>query len=347
MKRISRGKFEKLQKLSNEKGIINALAIDQRGSMKKMIESAVGKENFSMNQIYEFKELVSSELTKHVSGILLDEEYGFEGIKAKSNHSGLILSYEKTGYDTSKPGRFPELLPEESLQRLLNKGADAAKVLVYYNPDDTEEVLTVKHAFLERLGMEALAADIPIFVEPIVYDTEITNNDSPEFAKIKPKKVIETIKEFTKSKYHIDVLKVEVPVVFKYVEGFTDKNTDSVYTKKEASSYFKEASDVATRPFIYLSAGVPTNIFRKELIFAGNSGANFNGILGGRATWYEGVEVYAKQGRDGLKRWLETQGYQNVEELNNILSSYAKPWYDAYGGLEQIEVFDLDIMDLK
>lgn len=34
MKRISRGKFEKMQKLSNEDGVIAALAIDQRGSMK-------------------------------------------------------------------------------------------------------------------------------------------------------------------------------------------------------------------------------------------------------------------------------------------------------------------------
>lgn len=81
--------------------------------------------------------------------------------------------------------------------------------------------------------MGSLTADIPIFIEPIVYDTEITNIDLPEFAKIKPKKVIEMIKEFTNSKYHIDVLKVEILVVFKYIEGFTNKNTSYVYIKKK------------------------------------------------------------------------------------------------------------------
>ena len=131
MKRISRGKFEKMQKLSNEDGVIAALAIDQRGSMKKMMKAATGPDNFKMEQIYDFKRLVSQELTKYVSSILLDEEYGFQGIEAKNPNAGLILSYEKTGYDVNTPGRLPELLPNESLQRLVQKGADAAKVLVY------------------------------------------------------------------------------------------------------------------------------------------------------------------------------------------------------------------------
>lgn len=174
MKRISRGKFEKMQQLSNDQGVIAALAIDQRGSMKKMMQAAVGEENFSMDQVYEFKELVSQELTKRVSAILLDEQYGFKGIQAKDPSCGLIMSYEKTGYDANTPGRLPELLSDESLERLLEKGADAAKVLVYYDPDEPQEILDVKHAFLERLGTEALAADIPVFVEPIVYDKKTT-----------------------------------------------------------------------------------------------------------------------------------------------------------------------------
>lgn len=345
MKRISRGKFEKMQKLSNDHGVIAALAIDQRGSMKKMMQTAVGEDRFSMDQVYEFKELVSQELTKHVSAILLDEQYGFKGIAAKDQTCGLILSYEKTGYDANTPGRLPELLPNESLDRLLAKGADAAKVLVYYNPDDPKEILEDKHAFLERLGTEALAADIPVFVEPIVYDNEITDDHSPEFAAIKPQKVIDTIKEFTKDKYHIDVLKVEVPVLFNYVEGYNHAGEPVVYTLEEAAAYFKAAGEEATRPFIYLSAGVPADIFRDELKFAGEHGANYCGILGGRATWRDGVQVYADKGKKGLIDWLDTKGRENIEELNAILDQCAKPWYAIYGGLDNIEVFDIDVME--
>ena len=343
-KLISRRKFNCMEQLSNNDGVIAALAIDQRGSMVKMMETAVGKEHYHIDMVYEFKELVSEELTKYVSAILLDEEYGFKGIKAKNVNAGLILSYEKTGYDVNTPGRLPELLPEESIQRLIKKGADAAKVLVYYNPDDPQDILDKKHAFLERLGDEARAADLPVFVEPIVYDNEILDDKSPEFAKIKPRKVIETIQEFTKDHYHIDILKVEVPVLFKYVEGFNHSNP-IVYSQKEAANYFKVASDAATRPFIYLSAGVPTEVFHQELVFAGESGANYSGILGGRATWFEGVAAYAKGGKDGLRKWLDTIGRDNVEHLNKILKQYAKPWYDIYGGFNNIEVIDINLKD--
>lgn len=341
-KQISRRKFNCMEQLSNQDGVIAALAIDQRGSMVKMMKTAVGEERYHIDMVYEFKELVSQELTKYVSAILLDEELGFKGMKAKNSNAGLILSYEKTGYDVNTPGRLPELLPEESIQRLIKKGADAAKVLVYYNPDDPQDILDKKHAFLERLGDEARAADLPVFVEPIIYDNNITDDKSPEFAKIKPKKVIKTIQEFTKDCYHIDVLKVEVPVLFKYVDGFNEKNP-VVYSQKEAANYFKTASDAATRPFIYLSAGVPTTIFHQELVFAGESGAQYSGILGGRATWFEGVAAYAKGGKDGLLKWLDSVGRDNVEHLNKILKQYAKPWYNVYGGKNNIEVFDINL----
>lgn len=63
-----------MDRLSTKDGIISALAIDQRGALKKMIKAL----NVELNdeQIERFKELVSSELTPYASSILLDPEYG-------------------------------------------------------------------------------------------------------------------------------------------------------------------------------------------------------------------------------------------------------------------------------
>ena len=203
-----------------------------------------------------------------------------------------------------------------------------------------------KHAFLERLGTEAQAADIPIFVEPIVYDDEITDDKSPAFAKIKPGKAIRTIQELTKDKYHIDILKVEVPVQFDLVEGFQKEGLEAVYTQEEAANYFREAfSDAATRPFIYLSAGVPANIFREELRFCRRTW--------GKVLWYSWRTCNLARQRGNLWKtrekalldWLDTQGRENVEELNAILKEYATPWYEFYGGLDNIEVFDISVME--
>ena len=75
MVKITKGKFEGLKRLSNKNGIIEALAIDQRGSIEKMLSKAKGS-SVKLEDIEEFKEAVSKELTPYTSAILLDLEYG-------------------------------------------------------------------------------------------------------------------------------------------------------------------------------------------------------------------------------------------------------------------------------
>lgn len=185
--------------------------------------------------VYEFKELVAQELTKYASGLLIDEELGFKGMKSMDKSAGLILSYEKTGYDADEEGRFPELLPNESMQRLVDKGADAAKVLIYYNPDDKPEINDVKHAFVERLGYEALAADLPLFVELVSYTDAIPDQKSREYAIAKPELVLNGMKEFSKAKYNIDVIKAEIPVNWDFVEGYAKDGVDPAYSQDEVA----------------------------------------------------------------------------------------------------------------
>ena len=63
----------------------------------------------------EFKVVVSRVLTPHASAILLDPEFGLPAAKARAKNAGLLLAYEETGYDYSKPGRLPDLLPHVSV----------------------------------------------------------------------------------------------------------------------------------------------------------------------------------------------------------------------------------------
>lgn len=156
--------------------------------------------------------------------------------------------------------------------------------------------------------------------------------------------VLDSMKEFSKDQYHIDVIKAEIPVNWDFVEGYTKNGNKAVYSQDEVKKIFQDMNSLVDRPFIYLSAGVPAETFRAELTFAGEAGNNYSGILGGRATWLDGVEVYAKDGKQALIDWLNGQGKENVEELNDILNKYATPWYEVYGGLDNIEVFDRKVM---
>ena len=321
--KLSAQKRKYLENLSDKNGFISALAIDQRGALKKMLNKHQESEA-TAEQIKEFKVLVSKHLTKYSSSILLDPEYGLDAAKARDKNAGLLLAYEKTGYDANAVGRLPDCLVDWSAKRLKEEGADAVKFLLYYDVDECEEINIQKKAYMERVGAECVAEDIPFFLEILSYDCKIDDNSTAEFAKLKPRKVIEAMKEFSKPRYNVDVLKVEVPVNMKYVEGFADGEV--VYTKEEAASYFKQQDEATNLPYIYLSAGVSAKLFQDTLKFAHDSGAKFNGVLCGRATWANGVEVFAKDGEEATVNWLNTVGRKNIEELNEVVERTATSW---------------------
>ena len=330
--KITKGKFQGIQACAGDNGIIAAAAMDQRGSLMKSIGKAMGREATPAD-LAEFKVCVSKVLTPHATALLMDPEYGLDAVAARAPGTGVLLAYEKTGYDATKKGRLPDLLDRWSVYRLAEAGANAIKILLYYNPFDSEEINTVKHAFLERIGAECRAVDVPFFLEPLAYDDR-WDEKGLEFAKMKPTYVEAYMREFSLDRYGVDVLKVEVPINMKYV-GTGEANA---YTREEAKKHFAEASKAATKPFIYLSAGVTDDVFRDTIALAGEAGAPFCGVLCGRATWQDGVLIYGAQGKQALTAWLEDRGVKNIEALNDVLYKHAKPWYSVYGGLENIDV---------
>src|SRR5439155_16776350 len=169
---LSEGKLKRLKALSNERGIIAAAAMDQRGSLQKSLAAARGVDVKSITpaMMSESKVAVAKVLTPHASAILLDPEFGLEAAKARSRNAGLLLAYELSGYDNTQPGRLPDLLPHVSVKRIADWGADAVKILIYYTPYDTTAVNDVKHAFIERIGAECATYEIPFFLEFIGYD---------------------------------------------------------------------------------------------------------------------------------------------------------------------------------
>lgn len=318
---LTAGKTKAMKNLMSEDGIIAALAIDQRGALKKMMKALDFEPK--AGDIERFKELVSEELTPYASSILLDPEYGLPASKVRAENSGLLIAYEKTGYDATVPGRLPDLLSVWSAKRIKEQGADAVKFLLYYDVDEDKEINEQKHAFVERIGSECAAEEIPFYLELLSYDANNADNGSKEFAKVKPHKVIEVMKEFSKPRYQVDVLKVEVPVNMKYVEGFAEGEV--VYTKEEAAKYFKEQSEATNLPFIFLSAGVSASLFQDTLRFAHDAGSTFNGVLCGRATWADGVKPFVTGDEAQVRDWLQTQGRNNIEELNEVLKVTATP----------------------
>jgi len=92
--RMTRGKFNGINAVADERGVIAAAAMDQRGSLRKAIAKAKGSEATD-DELSEFKILVTEVLTPYASAILLDPEYGLEAVKHRAKNAGVLLAYEK------------------------------------------------------------------------------------------------------------------------------------------------------------------------------------------------------------------------------------------------------------
>jgi len=329
---IPEGKLRHLEALSNSAGVIAAAAMDQRGSLQKAIAGAKGvaQDAVTPEMLSEFKTAVVKVLTPHASAILLDPEYGLPAANARSRNAGLLLAYEESGYDNTKPGRLPDLLPHVSVKRIVDWGADAVKILLYYTPFDDADVNDIKHAFIERIGDECEAYEIPFFLECVGYDPKGGDEKGFEFSKTKPQVVTGSMEEFSKPQYKVDVLKVEVPINANYVEGSSVFQGPAAYSRQEALDHFRRSADVAKKPFIYLSAGVSNAQFVESLHMAAEAGTDYSGVLCGRATWKEGIPVYAKQGAKALEDWLESEGVKNINAVNEAIRP-AKSWRAKLG----------------
>lgn len=338
--RITPGKQKGLHAVSDSRGVIAAAAMDQRGSLKSAIakDKGVDKKDVTASMLEEFKTAVTRVLTPHASAILLDPEFGLPAALARSKNAGLLLAYENSGYDNTQPGRLPDLLDIWSVRRLVKAGADCIKILLYYTPFDSPGINEIKHAWVERIGGECTAADVPFFLEFVGYE-EGGDEKGIAFARKKPEIVARSMEEFSKPQYGVDVLKVEVPVNMAYVAGTKACKGESAYTRDQAKEHFRHAAAAAKKPFIYLSAGVSNDVFIETLELASETGVSFSGVLCGRATWKDGIPVYAKQGVRALEDWLGDQGVKNIKNVNDRLKA-AKPWFSFYGATSAAALAD-------
>jgi tagatose 1,6-diphosphate aldolase len=351
MVRISQEKFDRMETLSDENGVIKAAAMDQRGSLFSRLsdEYDIPKEDVTNQMMEEFKEAVSEKLTPYSSAILLDPEWGQPGMKARDDGTGLVVSYERSSsnrrygdvYTYSLPAGTKQLMPDWTVRKTKELGGDAVKLLINYHPDEKDRWLEQKEGLVERVGAECEHHGLPLFLEFLGYglDGGDWKND-PKLAEEKPYVVTESIKEFSKKKYNVDVLKVEIPVNMKFVRGTDAFEGEEVYDKQEALEHFRTAAVAAELPMIYLSAGVDAPQMRESLRLANDTGADWNGVLCGRATWQDGISEYADHGVDALREWLEDGGVDNITRMNEIIDEGARTWYNAYGGRGNIEVFD-------
>jgi tagatose 1,6-diphosphate aldolase len=270
-----------LSKITDKNEYIKISAFDHRDSLKK---------DLAEKDIPHFKSLVSEYLSDYCTAILVDPEYGSDAIKiAQAKGLGILLSREKSGYLERNPERPLELYENFSAQKLKNMGADALKVLVYYNT--ASKSLAEKNDTLKFAKTEANDQGLPLLIEPITFPT----TKSTEYNKAEA--IVETA---IMLQPYADVLKIEFPIeVPEYIES--------------AEIYLQMIKDNIDIPWVILSRGMPFDQFKQALNIAKEYGAS--GFAVGRAIWQDSLKL--KSMKD-IEYFMKTTGASRMQELSSI-----------------------------
>ncbi len=292
-------------------------ALDHRGSLMKML-SAGQSQGAGYQEMVDFKLDLCRVVAPHATAILLDPIYGAAQAIAAGvipRTTGLLVSLEESGYSGEAEARVTNLLPEWDVKKIRKMGATAAKLLLYYRPD--VDVASKQLDTVQRLAADCVAEDMPFVVEPVSYRVANKEASPEDFAKVKPKLVVETARQITA--LPIDVLKAEFPADLEYEKD-----------KARLSDLCHQLNEASQVPWVILSAGVNFELFYQEVELACRAGAS--GFLAGRALWQEATQIKSREER---LNFLETTVVSRLESLTELANACGTPWY---AGLEAGEV---------
>lgn len=330
--KLSPGKWQRLRSLTDEQGRFKMMAIDQRDSLRQAIARTTGRDprEVGYEELAKAKQTVTKVLAPYATAVLTDPVYGYPySIEHLPPRVGLLLACEETGYERAGPSgkeRKSRLLEDWSVEKAQRAGADAVKLLIYYQPDASEEVRRHQQEMVQRVGEECVEADIPFLLELVSYALEEESADTLEYARKKPDLVIRSATEFSKPQYNVDVLKLEFPADLKWTKefcngAFDSKERQAAYTLSDVRGYCRQLNEEAGVPWVILSAGVEIEEFLVQVDLVTEVGAS--GFLCGRAIWKDAISLYPKL--DEMEQWLSTEGAYNFVRAN-AHAQRALPW---------------------
>src|SRR5256712_12321425 len=126
--RISVGKLRGLQQISDATGRFTMIAMDQRGSLQKMLHPENPKA-VTYAEMEAVKLGVTEALAPHASGYLLDPEFGVAPAInrfALPGRTGLLVALEQSGNEKKRNWRLPTILHGGAVAKVELLGATQA-----------------------------------------------------------------------------------------------------------------------------------------------------------------------------------------------------------------------------
>jgi tagatose 1,6-diphosphate aldolase len=315
--KMTPGKMWGMRRLAGPDGRFAMLAVDQRPPIMNLTKEKRGEPQPRFDDVVAVKELLVKHLAPEATAVLLDPIWAYDRCIGLTNpRQGLLITLEDHGYRDTPGGRLSHSIEGWSPERIRRTGADGVKVLAWYRPDASPEVIAAQKAYVRDIGEACRKADICFLFELLVYPLGGDVGYAEDPAKY-PELVIESVKHFAGPEYGVDIFKLESPLP---AAAIPDPNSDSKDAKK-VQAVFDDLGRAAGRPWVMLSAGAKAESFARVLTYAYRAGAN--GYLAGRAIWWDAVQVYPDLAKAGAN--LEHSAVPFMRSINELTHRLAKP----------------------
>jgi tagatose 1,6-diphosphate aldolase len=290
------------------------LAVDQRPPIFNIISNAKGRRH-TYDEVVECKKLITSNLSQLATAILMDPNYSLSNILQYNKSKGLVITLEDHSFIETERGRYSDNIQNWSVEKIKKVGGDAVKVLAWYRPDADSESIEHQKKYVKKIGEECEKYSIPFLLELLVYPFKDDENHTTEYQEQKQKKtqhVIDSVKEFSKDEYKVDIFKLESPVHSNDLEGEISQATEEA---------FKDLSNATNnKPWVVLSSGMGKDSFYKCLELAYKNGAS--GYLAGRTIWLDAFNQYPNI--ELVEEGLKVNSISYVNKLNELTAKKAQ-----------------------
>jgi tagatose 1,6-diphosphate aldolase len=321
------GKNRGLARLADAEGRFRMVALDQRPPLFEAIALARGiaKDQVEYADVTAAKRLLVEALAPHCSSMLFDPNFAVPAaIDLLPARCGLIMTLEEHRVEETPGGRKSRAIANWSVEKIRAIGGDAVKVLAWYRPDADEAVNAHQKQFVREIGEDCARFDIPYVLELLVYPFLGSAHHTADYVESPgklPELVIDSVHEFAKPEYGVDLLKLESPLAANSLPP-----RDGTAAAEAAQRQFDAIGEVCRArriPWVLLSGGAAPEKFERVLDYAYAAGAG--GFLAGRTIWLEAVRTHFPD-RAAVAASLHQDGVARLDRLSSLTSAKASAW---------------------
>lgn len=325
------GKNRGLARLADDGGHFTMVALDQRPPLIAAIAKArdIAPADVTFADMLQAKRLLVQALGGEASSMLFDPNFAVPAaIDILPKKTGLIVTLEEHRVEETPEGRKSRAIDNWSVDKIRQIGGDGVKVLAWYRPDADKDVNEHQKDFVRSIGEDCRRHDIPYVLELLVYPFLGSDRHTSDYVESPDKKaelVVESVREFAKPEYGVDLFKLETPLPAASLPAL-----DQSPAARQAATAFHELGGICREagiPWVMLSGGAAPEQFERVLAYSYAAGAQ--GFLAGRTIWLNAIESRFPDAEATLHA-LNEEGRRRLERLSEVTAEQAAPWKPAY-----------------